>query len=74
MTEQPTAQITLTVDELKTLIRDAVRDALLEVLGEDMDTEPRFSPDVAARLQSYRQQEPRTIAAADVAKDLDIHP
>jgi hypothetical protein len=67
---QPNAQITLTADELKTLVHDAVRDALLEVLGEDMSTEPNFAPEIAERLRSYRQHKPKTISAMDVAKEL----
>lgn len=70
MTKQPPAQITLSAEELKTLIHDAVRDALLEVLGEDMDSEPQFSPEVAERLRAYREQKPKTIPAADAAREL----
>lgn len=70
MTNQPNTQITLTPEELKTLVHDAVRDALIEVLGEDLSTEPNFAPEIAERLRKYRQQKPKTISAADVAKEL----
>jgi hypothetical protein len=54
MSNQPNTQITLTPEELKTLVHDAVRDALLEVPGEDLSTEPNFSPEIAERLRRYR--------------------
>ena len=61
MTNQPKTQITLTPDELKTLVHDAVRDALLEVLGEDMSTEPNFAPEIAERLRKYRTERPEQL-------------
>lgn len=68
----------MTQAEILTLYPDLeaedIREALHEVLEENTGSEPRFSSEVTVRLQSYRQQEPSTIAAADVAKDLDIHP
>lgn len=69
---QPNAQITLTADELKTLVHDAVRDALLEVLGEDMSTEPNFAPEIAERLRKYRIEKPERLSIDDVVKDLGL--
>ena len=56
--------------ELKTLVHDAVRDALLEVFGEDMSTEPNFAPEIAERLHRYRTEKPRTIPAGEAGKEL----
>jgi hypothetical protein len=73
MTDQSSVQITLTPDELKLLIHDAVRDALLEVLGEDMNTEPNFVPEIAERLRRYRTEKSKTIPANEVAKELGFN-
>lgn len=72
MTDQQNVQITLTPDELKTLVHDAVRDALLEVLGEDMSTEPNFVPEIAERLRRYRAEKPERLSIDDVVKDLGL--
>ncbi len=72
MTNQPDVQITLSLDELKDLIHEAVKDALLEVLGEDQNTEPRFTSEIAERLQRYRTQKPARIPIDDVVKDLGL--
>lgn len=47
-------QITLTREELKSLIHEAVRESLLEVIGEDAKSEPDFAPEIAERLQRYK--------------------
>jgi hypothetical protein len=73
MTDQQNTQITLTPDELKTLVHDAVRDVLIEVLGEDLSSEPNFAPEIAERLRAYRQQKPKTVSAANVAKELGFN-
>lgn len=65
-------QIMLTSDELKTLFHDAVRDSLLEVLGEDMSTEPNFAPEIAERLHRYRAEKPERLSVDDVVKDLGL--
>lgn len=72
MTNQPDVQITLSLDELKDLIHEAVKDALLEVLGEDHNTEPRSTPEIAERLQRYHTQKPAGIPIDDVAKELGL--
>lgn len=72
MNGETTVQITLSSDELKTLIHDAVRDALLEVLGEDMNSEPNFAPEIAERLRRYREQKPTRISIDDVVKELGL--
>jgi hypothetical protein len=60
-------QITLTVEELKSLIHDAVREALLEVMGEDAKSEPEFAPEIVERLQRYKIQSPVTISVDEKA-------
>ncbi|MCA0458697.1 MAG: hypothetical protein LCI00_32385 [Chloroflexi bacterium] len=72
MSDRQNVQITLTPDELKTLVHDAVRDALLEVLGEDMSTEPNFAPEIAERLRRYRDEKPQRLSVDDVVKDLGL--
>lgn len=59
----------LTVDELRTLIREemqalvreAVRDALLEITGEDSDPDEGllFKPAVAERLRAFLTDRPQ---------------
>jgi hypothetical protein len=65
-------QITLSTDELKALIQEAVRDALLELLGEDLNSEPRFTPEIAERLKTYRQQKPSSLPIDDVVRELGL--
>ncbi len=73
MTDQPpTVQITITLDELKELIQEAVRDALLEILGEDLSSEPKFTPEIAARLTKYQHEKPSRIPVDDVVKELGL--
>lgn len=59
-------QITLSVEELKALIHDAVREALADYLGEDFHSEPRFAPEVAARLEQYETHPPVTHELSEV--------
>jgi len=47
-------QITLSAEELKQLIHVAVRDALIEVLGDDFSPEPRFTTQIQERLTRYK--------------------
>lgn len=72
MTNQLDVQITLSLDEFKDLIHEAVKDVLLEVLGEDQNTEPCFTSEIAERLQRYRTQKPAGIPIDDVAKELHL--
>ncbi len=58
--------VTLSVEELKALIHDAVREALAEYLGEDFHSEPRFAPEVAARLEQYKTHPPVTHELSEV--------
>jgi hypothetical protein len=71
MSDKP-IQITLSTDELKALIHEAVRDALLEILGEDLNSEPGFTPEIAERLKTYRQQKPPTLSIEDVVRELGL--
>jgi hypothetical protein len=71
MTESnSTVQITLSVEQLKSLIHEAVREALLEMMGEDASSEPQIAPEMVARLQRYRVQRPVTISVDEVEKVL----
>jgi len=72
MSNQSNIQITLTPEELKTLVHDAVRDALIEVLGEDLSSEPNFAPEIAERLRKYRIEKPERLSIDDVVKDLGL--
>ena len=68
----PSLQTTISLDELKAMIHDAVRDALLEMLGEDMTSEPNFAPEIAERLRNYQQVKPRGIPIDDVVSELGL--
>ena len=68
----PSLQTTISLDELKALIHDAVRDALLEMLGEDMTSEPNFAPEIAQRLRQYQNQKPNGIPIEDVISELGL--
>jgi len=70
--DPPSMQTTLSVDELKALIHDAVRDALLEMLGEDMASEPNFAPEIAERLRKYQSEKPVGIPIDDVISELGL--
>jgi hypothetical protein len=68
----PSLQTTISLDELKAMIHDAVRDALLEMLGEDMTSEPNFAPEIAERLRKYQQMKPHGISIDDVVNELGL--
>jgi hypothetical protein len=70
--KSPLLQTTISLDELKALIHDAVRDALLEMLGEDMTSEPNFAPEIAERLRRYQSQKPDGIPIDDVISELGL--
>jgi hypothetical protein len=70
--KQPDVQVNISLDELKALIQEAVHDALLEVLGEDMNSEPNFSPDIAKRLKKYRTEKPIRIPIDEAVKELGL--
>lgn len=65
-------QITLTTEELKQLVQAAVRDALIEVLGEDFNPEPNFRADIRERLIHYQQNPPETLSVDEVVKELGL--
>jgi len=54
--ESSDIQMTISLDELKVLIQEAVRETLLEMFGEDMNSEPTFAPEIAERLRKYQQE------------------
>jgi hypothetical protein len=72
----------LTVDELRTLIREemealvreAVRDALAEITEEDADPDARlgFRPAIADRLQRYLKEHPQGRSLDDVINELGL--
>ena len=68
----PSIQTTLSLDELRALIHDAVRDVLQEMLGEDMASEPNFVPEIAERLRKYQKQKPVGLSIDDVVNELGL--
>ena len=68
----PSLQTTISLDELKALIHDAVRDVLLEILGDDLDSEPNFAPEIAERLRNYQSQQPEGISIDAVVSELGL--
>jgi predicted RecB family endonuclease len=69
---QSDVQITMSVDDLKALVQEAVRDALLDILGEDFRSEPEFAPEIAERLRKYQQERPASMSVDDVVKELEL--
>ena len=74
MSELPGVQITLTPDELKILIREAVSEALHELLDDDYSSQPQFAPEIAERLRRYRHERPKTVSVEAVEKALGLTP
>lgn len=73
MTKQAeNVQISIGRDELKSLIQETVRDVLLDMFGEDMNSEPNFAPEIAERLRKYQHEKPTGIPIDDVIKELGL--
>lgn len=70
MTDQ-TIQLTITLDQLKTLIREAVQEALLDLTENDLSSEPNFAPAIAERLEQYKRERPKTISVDEVIRSLE---
>jgi hypothetical protein len=70
--KQTSIQVNITVDELKALIQEAVHDALLDVLGEDLNSEPRFAPEIVERLRKYRSEGSTRIPIDEAVKELGL--
>jgi hypothetical protein len=66
MSDPATLQTTISLEELKRLIQDAVHDAICELLDEDANTEPNFRPEFAQRLRRYRTQRPMSVPIDDI--------
>jgi len=64
--------ISIEPDEFKAMIREAVRDVLTEMFGQDASSEPTFSAEIAARLRRYQQRPPVGIPVDEVLKELNI--
>lgn len=71
----------LTLDELRTflreefrsLIREAVHEAMEEEIGEDdFDDNTNFKPEVAEQLQTFLKERPRGKPADDIMKELGL--
>jgi len=64
----------LTIDELKALIRETVRETILEIEQEGIDPDEgaQFKPEIAERLRNYLKDCPKGRPAADVYKELGI--
>lgn len=71
MTDQ-TIQLTITLDQLKTLIREAVQEALLDLSVNDLSSEPNFAPEIAERLERYKHERPKTVSVDEVVKELGL--
>jgi len=65
-------QITIGRDELKALIQEAVRETLIDMFGEDLNSEPNFVPEVTERLRKYQREKPAGIPIDDVVKELGL--
>lgn len=73
MSDEPNVvQVNISLDELKALIQEAVHDALLDVLGEDLSSEPRFAPEIAERLRKYKAEGPTRISIDEAVKELGL--
>jgi len=70
--QPPVVQVNISIDELRVLIREAVHDALLEMLGEDMNSEPNFAPEIAERLQRYKTEKPAHVSIDEAVKELGV--
>ncbi len=70
--QTPSIQISISPEQLKTLIQEAVREALLEIMGDDASSEPDFAPEIAERLRRYQQEKPVGIPIDDVVEELGI--
>lgn len=64
--------VTMSRDELKALVREAVQEAMQELWDEDMSLEPKFAPEVAEVLRRYKREHPRGISLDDAVKELGI--
>ncbi|MCC7450826.1 MAG: hypothetical protein IT324_25650 [Anaerolineae bacterium] len=64
----------LTVSELKALIRETVRETILEIEQESIDPDEgaEFKPEIAERLRNYLKDRPKGRPAADVYKELGL--
>jgi hypothetical protein len=62
----------LTTEQLQRLIQQSVRNTLLELLDPDLQSEPSFHPEIAARLKRYQQEKPIGIPVEVIIKELGL--
>ncbi len=64
----------LTIEEFKTLIRETIREALLEIVdeAEDPDAGKEFTPEVAARLRAYLAERPEGRPLEDIVREMGL--
>ncbi len=74
-----TSRVTdLTVDQLRALIREEMRDLVREVLTEltegddDPDAGLSLKPEIAERLDSYLKERPQGRPLDDIARELGL--
>jgi len=66
-------QVTLNMDELRTIVRDLVLETLSDLADQtDPDAGLTFKPEIAEYLRSYRQERPKGTPLEDVIKDLGL--
>lgn len=66
-------QVTLSMDELRTVVREIVLEVLSELAdGDDPDAGLTFKPEIAEYLRSIREQMPEGIPVDDVIKELGL--
>ncbi len=63
----------MTIDELRALIRETVRDVIEEMTDDDPDVGLEFKPEVAERLQIALQEKRRGTPLADVIHELGLN-
>lgn len=61
----------MTVGELRDLIRETVREALLEMVDPDEGLE--FRPEIAARIEKALREQPRGVPVAEARRRLGLN-
>jgi hypothetical protein len=68
-----TGQVTINMDELRTLVRELVIEVLSELAdGGDPDAGLEFKLEVAEYLQKYRDERPKGIPVEEVIRELGL--
>lgn len=68
-----TNQVTLNMDDLRTLVREMVLEVLAELAADtDPDAGLEFRSEVAEHLRSYMKERPEGIPVEDVIRELGL--